>query len=148
MNVVEAPVRHPDSTGRTHQGAPPPSAVTRAWHAALFVSALQQSDAPTAEMAAEAITATVGRFGIDGCVSQMAQEFGDHPNAAAERMRWICQLTAEMPAWPRMPRQVLAARTAQPASDPSWNSIHTARRRDPAWGPSADAPQCGEGSAA
>jgi hypothetical protein len=28
----------------------------------------------------------------------MAQEFGDHPDAAAERMRWICQLAAEVPA--------------------------------------------------
>ena len=51
-------------------------------------------------MAAEAITATVRRFGIRGCVSRMAHEFGDHPDAAAERMCWICQLTAQMPAWP------------------------------------------------
>jgi hypothetical protein len=36
-------------------------------------------------------------------VSRMAHEFGDHPDAAAERMRWICQLTAEMPAWPPIP---------------------------------------------
>jgi hypothetical protein len=25
----------------------------------------------------------------------MAQEFGDHPQAAAERMRWVRQLAAE-----------------------------------------------------
>jgi hypothetical protein len=54
-------------------------------------------------MAAEAMTATVRRFGIDGCVSRMAQEFGDHPDAAAERMSWIRQLAAGMPAWPRLP---------------------------------------------
>jgi hypothetical protein len=46
---------------------------------------------------------TVRRFGIDGCVSRMAQEFGDHPDAAAERMRWIRLLAAGMPAWSRLP---------------------------------------------
>jgi hypothetical protein len=28
----------------------------------------------------------------------MAQEFGDHPEAAAERMRWVHRLTAEIRA--------------------------------------------------
>ena len=71
--------------------------VTDAWCEALFASGLQRSDAPTAEMVAEAIRRTVRRFGIRGCVSRMAQEFGDHPDAAAERMRWIRQLAAEVP---------------------------------------------------
>jgi hypothetical protein len=70
---------------------------------ALFASALQRSDAPTAAMAAEAINATVRVIGVHGCASRMAQEFGDHPDAAAERMRWICQLAAEVPAWPQPP---------------------------------------------
>ena len=70
---------------------------TDAWCEALFASALQRSDAPTAEMVAEAIQRTVRQFGIRGCVSRMAQEFGDHPDAAAERMRWIRQLAAEVP---------------------------------------------------
>jgi len=77
--------------------------VTGARRVALFASGLQRSDAPTAAMAAEAITATVRRFGIHGCLSRMAQEFGDHPDTAAARMRWICQLTAQMPAWPQRP---------------------------------------------
>jgi hypothetical protein len=54
-------------------------------------------------MAAEAITVTARRFGIHGCLSRMAQEFGDHPDTAAERMRWICQLTAQIPTWPNAP---------------------------------------------
>jgi len=66
---------------------------------ALFASGLQRSDAPTAAMAAEAIMAIVRGIGIQGCVDRMAQEFGDHPDTAAERMRWICQLAAEVPAW-------------------------------------------------
>ena len=69
---------------------------------ALFASGLQRSDAPTAEMVAEAIKGAVRRFGIDGCASRMVQEFGDHPDAAAERMRWIRQLAAEVPAGPPM----------------------------------------------
>jgi hypothetical protein len=68
--------------------------VTNAWCAALFGSALQPSDAPTADMVAEAITCTVQRLGITGCVGRMAQEFGDHPDTAAQRMRWARQLVA------------------------------------------------------
>jgi hypothetical protein len=55
---------------------------------ALFASGLQRSDVADADCVAEAIRATMRRFGIGGCVSRMAQEFGDHPEAAAERMRW------------------------------------------------------------
>src|SRR5215831_1955071 len=73
-------------------------AVTDERRVALFASGLQRSDAPSTAMATEAITATVRRIGIHACVSRMAQEFGDHPDAAAERMRWICQLAAEVPA--------------------------------------------------
>jgi hypothetical protein len=61
---------------------------------ALFASGLQPSDAPTADMVAEAINYTVQQVGVSGCVGQMAQEFGDHPDAAAERMRWVRQFAA------------------------------------------------------
>jgi hypothetical protein len=87
----------------THQSTPARAAVTGARRVALFASGLQRSDAPTDAMAAEAITATMRRFGIHGCLSRMAQEFGDHPDTAAARMRWICQLTAQIPAWPNRP---------------------------------------------
>jgi hypothetical protein len=56
---------------------------------ALFASSLQRSDAPGAGSVAEAIRATAARFGAGGCASRMAQEFGDHPEAAAERMQWV-----------------------------------------------------------
>jgi hypothetical protein len=59
---------------------------------ALFVSALQPSDAPTEDMVAGAIVAAMHRFGTRGCAARMAQEFGDHPEAAAVRMRWARQL--------------------------------------------------------
>ena len=63
-------------------------------YGALFVSELQQSDNPTTNMVAEAITRTMQRFGTDGCAGQMAQEFGDHPDTACDRMRWVRQLAA------------------------------------------------------
>ena len=69
--------------------------VSRAWREALFASALQPSDAPTPEAVTQAIGSTLRRFGIGGCAGRMAQEFGDHPEAAAERMRWVCGLVAE-----------------------------------------------------
>jgi hypothetical protein len=56
---------------------------------ALFVSGIQRSGGPTAEAVANAIRSAVRQFGARGCASRMAQEFGDHPEAAAERMRWI-----------------------------------------------------------
>ena len=59
---------------------------------ALFASGLQPSDAPTSDMVAAAITRTVRQFGTGGCAGRMAQEFGDHPDAAASRMRWVRQL--------------------------------------------------------
>ena len=68
--------------------------VSRAWREALFASALQPSDAPTPEAVTQAIGSTVRRFGIGGCAGRVAQEFGDHPEAAAERMRWIRRLAA------------------------------------------------------
>jgi hypothetical protein len=43
-------------------------------------------------MVAQAITRTMQRFGTDGCADRVAQELGDHRDAASERMRWVRQL--------------------------------------------------------
>jgi hypothetical protein len=59
---------------------------------ALFASDLQPSDAPGASAVVAAISATVQQLGTDGCTGRMAQEFGDHPEAATERMRWARSL--------------------------------------------------------
>lgn len=67
-------------------------------YGALFVSELQQSDNPTTNMVAQAITRTMQRFGTDGCAGQMAQEFGDHPDAATERCAG-CASSLSRPAW-------------------------------------------------
>lgn len=67
-------------------------------HEALFASALQRSDAPSPEVVAEAIRCAVRRFGRHGCAGRMAQEFGDHPESAVERMNWVRQLVGQSPA--------------------------------------------------
>jgi hypothetical protein len=68
---------------------------------ALFVSDLQRSDALDGAALAEFIRAAVLQYGVCGCAGRMAQEFGDHPETAAARMRWVRQIVAEVPvAWP------------------------------------------------
>ena len=67
---------------------------------ALFVSRLQRADAPAADAVAEAVRVTVRQFGVRGCAARMAQEFGDYPETAAARMRWIRQLVDDIPARP------------------------------------------------
>src|SRR5215472_7153464 len=79
---------------------------------ALFASSLQPSDTPTAGMVAAAVTRTVRQFGTGGCAGRMAQEFGDHPDAAARRMRWARQLV-----------QAAARPQARPGAEPAgWSS--------------------------
>jgi hypothetical protein len=63
--------------------------------AALFVSGLQRSDDPSGDAVAEAARRSVRQFGVRGCLGLMAQEFGDHPEAALDRMRWIRQLARD-----------------------------------------------------
>lgn len=63
---------------------------------ALFASSLQPSDAPTAEAVAAAIGRTVRQLGSLGCASHVAQEFGDHPEMACERMRWVRELAISL----------------------------------------------------
>jgi hypothetical protein len=55
---------------------------------ALFVSDLQRSQQPTAELIREAVTAMVARLGEARCAELVAQEFGEHPDCAPDRMRW------------------------------------------------------------
>ena len=55
---------------------------------ALFVSALQRSAELSAGQVRQAIAGALATFGYSGCVERVAQEFGDHPETAAARMRW------------------------------------------------------------
>ena len=55
---------------------------------ALFASALQRSDEPSAAQIHQAIAASVRAFGTRGCAARVAQAYGEHPETAAPRMRW------------------------------------------------------------
>jgi hypothetical protein len=55
---------------------------------ALFASALQISDEPSAVQVKRAIDAATSTLGDLGCVARVAQEFGEHPETAVTRMRW------------------------------------------------------------
>ena len=63
---------------------------------ALFVSAVQRSDEPGAIQVREAVAAAVRRFGPQGCAERVAEEFGDHPDIAAARMRWARRQIAQV----------------------------------------------------
>ena len=63
---------------------------------ALFASPLQPTDELTAEIVAHALGSTLRRLGSAGCRGYIAEEFGDHPEEAADRMRWIRQLAGDL----------------------------------------------------
>ncbi len=55
---------------------------------ALFASALQRSDEPSAAQVRQAVAAAIRAFGTRGCAARVAQAYGEQPEAAAARMRW------------------------------------------------------------
>jgi hypothetical protein len=55
---------------------------------ALFASALQRSDEPSATQVRQAIAAAIRAFGARGCAARVAQAYGEHPETAVLRMRW------------------------------------------------------------
>jgi hypothetical protein len=75
------------------------------WADALFVSVLQRSDEPGAGQVRQAIAAAVRVYGSGGCAQRVAQEFGDHPETAAARMRWARAVAGEVFALPPRPAQ-------------------------------------------
>lgn len=61
---------------------------------ALFASALQSSDEVSPEQVRQAVAMAVDAYGVTGCAGRVAQEFGDHPDAAAARMCWVRAVVA------------------------------------------------------
>jgi hypothetical protein len=55
---------------------------------ALFVSALQRSEQPSATQVRQAIATAIREFGAQGCAARVAQAYGEHPETAVPRMRW------------------------------------------------------------
>ena len=62
---------------------------------ALFASDLQHSQHPDPTDVRAAVAHTISRLGETACLARMAQEFGDHPETAALRMRWARQMIEE-----------------------------------------------------
>jgi hypothetical protein len=80
---------------------------------ALFVSALQRSDVLSPGQNRHAVAAAVDRYGVAGCAGRVAQEFGDHPDAAAARMCWARAVVAGLDGQPvRRIRRMAAADTS------------------------------------
>ena len=61
---------------------------------ALFASALQRSDEPSPGQVLQAIGAAVAAYGGSGCAARVAQAFGEHPETAVTRMRWVRTMVA------------------------------------------------------
>jgi hypothetical protein len=90
---------------------------TATWAEALFTSVLQRSDRPSPGQVREAIAGVVRAHGSRGCAELVAQEFGDHPETAAERMCWARAVVGDVFAAPLGPAQHSArARPGLPAT--------------------------------
>ena len=81
---------------------------------ALFASELQRSEKHTVGQLRLAIAAALDAYGDAGCAGRVAQEFGDHPETAAGRMRWACAMVAGLdgPPVPRMRRMAALGTSA------------------------------------
>ena len=64
---------------------------------ALFASALQRSDNPSAAQVGQAIVASVRAFGARGCAARVAQAYGERPETAVVRMRWALAMVTGAP---------------------------------------------------
>ena len=58
---------------------------------------LECSDELSAGQIQHAIAAALRAFGSVGCAGRVAQEFGDHPDTAAVRMRWALAVAVDVP---------------------------------------------------
>jgi hypothetical protein len=83
---------------------------------ALFASSLQGSDLATPADVRLAIIRTVRDLGSGGCAAVVAQEFGDHPETAVERMRWARQLVQMTVAESRVAAAVHMLRYERPVA--------------------------------
>jgi hypothetical protein len=66
----------------------------------LSVSALQRSDQLSASQIWQAAAAALDAYGGKGCAGPVTQEFGDHQETAAVRMRWARATVAALHGQP------------------------------------------------
>jgi hypothetical protein len=94
----ERTVPSASSVGSTATLELPGLCVSKARADALFASSLQPSGSPSASEVRVAVAASIRAFGSRGCAGRVAQEFGDHPETAALRMRWALGVVLTIPA--------------------------------------------------
>ena len=71
--------------------------MTAARAEALFASTARTGQRLGRDEIATVIRGAVSRYGgIQGCAAEMAFAYGDHPEAAAERMRWARRCVLEI----------------------------------------------------
>jgi hypothetical protein len=110
--------RHP--SGRLLMAYPSVSAVRAD---AVFASARQRCDEPSTGQVRQAVSAAIRAFGCSGCAGRMAQEFGDHREAAVIRMRWARIVDpapetgpgADTAWWPAIRPRMIAEHTSSSA---------------------------------
>jgi hypothetical protein len=83
---------------------------------ALFASALQRSDELSLSQIRRAVAAALRGYGAAGCAGRVAQEFGDHPETAAIRMRWARTAVAALERQSSGPRARPIAAASNSAS--------------------------------
>jgi len=76
---------------------------------ALFASALQRGDEVNVSQIQQAIAECLDAYGCAGCAGRVAQEFGDHPETAAARMRWARATVAVLDDRPVLEMRWIAA---------------------------------------
>lgn len=59
---------------------------------ALFASSLQPSDQPDCNRTENTVKEMLETLNVADCAALMAAEFGEHPEAATDRMRWALSL--------------------------------------------------------
>lgn len=67
---------------------------------ALFASTLSSCEPHDRDELKAAIAAAVQDYGVRGCATVMAEAFGDHPVAAAQRMKWALSAAQPLAARP------------------------------------------------
>ena len=84
---------------------------------AVFASNLSSESTPTADQVDAAIRNAMVRYGgIRGCIGELAEEYGNHPETAPRRMRWARQLVSVVYVNDHPP----ARRRKCPSTHPSW----------------------------
>lgn len=59
---------------------------------ALFVWCLQAPSRPAPDHVRDAVSTTLRRLGMRGCAALVAEEFGEHPDTAVNRMTWALDM--------------------------------------------------------